>query len=369
MTIVHFADLHLDSAFAWAGADGREARKRRRGLQRALVRITALAQEVNADALFCGGDLYEHDRVTRDTAQFLRRTFEDLAPVPVYIAPGNHDWYGPESLYASVTWSANVHIFREARLQSVPLGEGVTLWGAAHCQPANTGNFFEDFRAEGAGVHVALCHAAERSWLDAQEEEGKRPHAPFDAADIEQAGIAQAFMGHYHQPKAASRHTYPGNPDPLAFGEEGERGAVVATIGADGSVERDWRVVAVTGAHDLALDVSGCGSQREVLDRLAEIVRGRRGVARVTVRGELSGEIDLHEEDLRSALLDTFDAVQVRAADLRSGYDIDAIRTEQTVRGQFVRDVLEAELAEDEKRRVLTTGLRAFEDRSDLEVL
>ena len=368
MTVVHFADLHLDSAFAWAGADGKEARKRRGALQQALARITALAQEVNADALFCGGDLYEHDRVTPDTAQFLRRTFEDLAPVPVYIAPGNHDWYGPESLYAGVEWSGNVHIFREARLRPVPLGTGVTLWGAAHRQPANTGNFFEGFTAEGPGVHVALCHAAERSWLDAQGE-GKRPHAPFDTADIERAGITHAFMGHYHQPKAAARHTYPGNPDPLAFGEEGERGAAVTEIGAGGSVERDWRVVAVTQAHDLALDVSGCGSQREVLDRLAEIVSGRRGVARVTVRGELSGEIDLHEEDLRSALLETFDAVQVRAADLRSGYDIDAIRTEQTVRGQFVRDVLEAKLPEDEGRRVLTTGLRALEGRSDLEVL
>ena len=368
MKIVHFADLHLDSAFAWAGANGQEARQRRRALQQALVRIAALAREVDADALFCGGDLFEHDRVTPDTAQFLQGTFEELAPLPVYVAPGNHDWYGPQSLYAGVAWSPNVHIFREARLRAVPLGEGVTLWGAAHCQPANTANFFEGFTARGPGVQLALCHAAERSWIDAQEE-GKALHAPFDQADIAQAGIAHAFLGHYHQPKAAPRHTYPGNPDPLAFGEEGRRGPVVATIGADGSVERDWRVVAITEAHDLALDVTGCASQRAVLDRLAEIAGGRGGVARVTVGGELSREIDLHEEALRTALRETFDAVQVRTGDLRSGYDIDAIRTEQTVRGQFVRDVLDSELAEDERRRVLTTGLRAFEGRSDLEVL
>ncbi|MXZ72296.1 MAG: metallophosphoesterase [Acidobacteria bacterium] len=368
MKIVHFADLHLDSAFAWAGADGQEARKRRRGLQQALDRIAGLTREVAADALFCGGDLYEHQRVTPDTAQFLRSTFEALAPLPVYVAPGNHDWYGPQSLYAGVAWSANVHIFREARLQAVPLGDGVTLWGAAHCQPANTGNFFEGFTAHGPGVHIALCHAAESSWLDAQEE-GKALHAPFDEADIARAGVTHAFMGHYHQPKAAPRHTYPGNPDPLAFGEEGRRGPVVAAIKADGSVERDWHVVAVTETHDLALEVTGCSSQRDVLDRLAGIAAGRSGLARVTVGGELSQEVDLHTEDLRSTLLDRFDAVQVRTGSLRSGYDIQAVRTEQTVRGQFVRDVLEAELAEDERRRVLTTGLRALEGRSDLEVL
>ena len=41
--------------------------------------ITVLARELNAEALFCGGDLYEHDRATPDTAGFLRATFADLA--------------------------------------------------------------------------------------------------------------------------------------------------------------------------------------------------------------------------------------------------------------------------------------------------
>ena len=368
MRIVHFADLHLDSAFAWAGADGREARRRRQALRDSLLKIIALARAVNADALCCGGDLYEHERVTPDTAQFLRATFGELAPMPVYIAPGNHDWYGPESLYAGVPWSPNVHLFREARLWPATLAAGVTLWGAAHRAPANTPNFFERFTVDGSGVHLALCHAAERSWL-AEQDGGKQPHAPFDAEDIERSGIAHAFLGHYHKSKAAPRHTYPGNPDPLSFGEDGERGAVVATLRGDGSVERTWRSVAVTETHDLRLDVSGCTSRQQVRDRLVQVACGLSGVARITVEGELSPEVDLHQEDLQVALRDAFDAVQIRYGELRSGYDIETIREEQTVRGQFVRDVLESDLPLDARRRVLATGLRALEGRSDLEVL
>ena len=58
MKIVHFSDLHLDSPFAWTGATGGAARKRRQALRDTLVRIVELTREVNADALFCGGDLY-----------------------------------------------------------------------------------------------------------------------------------------------------------------------------------------------------------------------------------------------------------------------------------------------------------------------
>ena len=376
MKIVHFADLHLDAGFAWAGADGAAARRRRQSLRDSLLSIAALAREVDAGALFCGGDLYEHDRVTPDTARFLQATFADLAPRPVCLAPGNHDWYGPDSLYALVDWSPNVHVFNEPRLQPVNLADGLTLWGAAHCAPANTANFFDGFLPDGPGVHVALCHAAERTALAAQGGD-KQPHAPFDAEDIERAGLAHAFLGHYHRPRDAARHTYPGNPDPLAFGEDGERGAVVAAIAADGSLTRERRVVAQTAAHDLPLDVTGCASRQEVLDRVTRKVRDRptrtiddrHGVARLTVEGELHSDVDLREEDLRQALRGSFDAVRIRFGALHAGYDIDELGREQTVRGQFVRDVLEAGLPDDEVRRVLAAGLRALAGRTDLEAL
>ena len=368
VTIVHFADLHLDSGFAWAGAGGASARRRRQSLRDALGHIAGLARDVDADALFCGGDLYEHDRVTPDTARFLRGTFAELAPCSVYLAPGNHDWYGPDSLYALTDWSRNVHVFREPRLQPVRLGNGLTLWGAAHCAPASTRNFFEGFAAQGPGTHVALCHAAERSSL-AEQGGAKQPHAPFDADDIERAGLAHAFLGHYHRPRDAARYTYPGNPDPLAFGEDGERGAVVATILGDGSITRERRAVATAPAHDLSLDVTGCASQQDVRDRLLRATGGRRGVVRLTMQGELHPDVDLREDDLRRLLLESFDAVQIRSGALQAGYDLEEIGREQTVRGQFVRDVLEADLPEDETRRVLAAGLRALAGRTDLEAL
>ena len=365
--IVHFADLHLDAGFAWAGATSSVARQRRQGLRNALVRIVAIAREAQADALFCGGDLYEHDRVTPDTAEFLRETFAGLAPTPVYVAPGNHDWYGPQSIYALTDWSANVHVFREARLLPVPLGPSLTLWGGAHLAPANTGNFLSGFRVRGPGAHIALFHGAERSWF-AEQGSAKQPHAAFDAGEIEAAGLLHAFVGHYHRPKDAERHTYPGNPDPLAFGEDGPRGAVVARIGQDGVVTRERRVVAQTEVHDLELDVGGCASGQEIRDRARALAKGRGGMARLTVTGELEPAVDLHEEDLRDALLDVFGAVQVRQRSLHAGYDIEGIRRENTVRGAFVNDVLAADLPEDEKRRVLMAGLRALDGRDDLDV-
>ena len=57
-----------------------------------------------------------------------------------------------------------------------------------------------------------------------------------------------------------------------------------------------------------------------------------------------------------------------RPASLCVAYDFESLRKENTVRGQFVDDVLRAELPEEDRRAVLVTGLRALESRSDLDV-
>lgn len=367
MKIVHFSDLHLDSTFTWAGASGDAARRRRQALRDTLVQIVDLTRSTDADALFSGGDLYEHERAGHDTAEFLRQTFADLNPIRVFLAPGNHDWYGPDSLYARVEWSPNVHVFDEAALRPVAISSGVTLWGAAHCAPANTDNFLDGFHAEGPGTHLALFHGAENSWFSEQGD-GKQPHASFDATQIAEAGIDHAFLGHYHRPKDGELHTYPGNPDPLAFGEDGERGAVIATVSSGGRITRERRIVAQTSVHDIELDISGCTTQQQVRNSISERTEGLGGFARLTVRGDIAPEINVTESDLRDAMR-AFDAVQIRLGALQPGYDFEALRSEPTVRGQFVADVLDADLDPAEERRVLTAGLRALEGRSDLEVL
>ena len=363
-----FSDLHLDSAFAWMAGDPDAAGSRRQALRDTLRRIIDKAVELEVDALLCGGDLYEHDRFTPDTAAFLKSEFERIHPIRVYIAPGNHDWYGPQSLYRSVEWSDNVHVFGESRLQPVEIDDGVTLWGAAHTGPANTPGFLDNFRADRHGVNLALFHGSERGWFTEQGED-KVLHAPFDTEQIARAGIDHAFLGHYHHPKDDPHFTYPGNPDPLSFGEDGERGIVLASVHGDGSVQRERFSVAVTEVHDIDVDISGCTNQQDIRGRVEESIKNLAGVARLTLKGELDPNVDFQIRDLQSLsasrnLVSTF-----RIGNIHSGYDFEAIKNEPTVRGKFVANVMAADMPEEEERKVLITGLRALDGRKDLEVL
>ena len=319
--------------------------------------------------MLVAGDLYEHDRISvaPDTRNFLRDQFAGLDPIAVFVAPGNHDWFGPRSLYRLVEWSPNVTIFTGSRLEAVELEDGLTLWGAAHSAPAGTPGFLEGFSVDRGGTHLALFHGSERSGFPFQEE-GKEPHAPFTVEEIQQAGLSHAFVGHYHVPKDGTSHTYPGNPEPLSFGEDGSRGVVLAEVLGDGSVRRERVVVSGTRVWDREIDVTGCTSSHEIIERVRSDISTLSGYVRLTLRGSYDPASDLRLSDVEAAFPE-FDAVVARMDSLYPDYDMDLIGQEPTVKGQFVRDVTQAPLDEALRRRVLITGLRALEGREDLEVI
>ena len=367
MRIVHFADLHLDSRFAWCGAAGDVAKNRRESLRATFRDILQLARDEQADALFCGGDLYEAEYVTPDTASFLRESFAAVAPLQVFIAPGNHDYYAAGQCYASTNWSSNVHVFREPRMTRLELRSGLTLWGAAHNKPAGTPDFLANFRAAGDGVHVALFHGAERGWFDEQGE-GKALHAPFDAAELERSGLHYAFLGHYHKPRDRDRHSYPGNPEPLSFGEEGERGIIVAEVGNDGAVSVERIVVARTAVRDLEIDVTGCTSSTDILDQVAEKTTSSGGIVRLLVKGEVDREVSIpSRQQIREATDACVDAALVQNPTIRHAYDLDALTQSELVVKRFVRNVrADSELSPAEQEQVIQVGLRALDGRTDL---
>jgi DNA repair protein SbcD/Mre11 len=368
MRFLVFADLHLDAPFRWASPD--LARSRRRALRTTLTRIRDLVESERVDAVLCGGDLYEHDRFSPDTVQFLGDVFAGLHPCPVFLSPGNHDWYGEQSLYRQAPWTPNVRIFTEDRLTPLELADGVTLWGAAHRAPANTDGFLEHgFKVDRSGVNVALFHGSEEGEFRWQEE-GKVPHAPFRESQIPESGLEHAFCGHFHTPRDARWHTYPGNPDPLTFGETGERGVVLAEVSADGQVTRARRSVAVSQVRDADVDLTGVTHADEVRERVGAAVAGLSGIVRVTLQGEVDPDLDVRLGDLSTGW-DHLEALVPRVGAVTVGYDLSELRAEQSVRGQFVRDVeADTPLDNDVRRKVLITGLRALAGRKDeLEVL
>jgi exonuclease SbcD len=366
MRLLLFSDLHLERPFRWA--DPEVGRARRSNLRTALGRIVELADSLRVDALCCGGDLYEHDGFAPDTTPFLVETFAKIAPVPVLLAPGNHDACVPTSIYRQARWSPNVTVFDEPVLRPVELTPGCTVWGAGHVHFAGTDDFLRGFRVDRGGCNMALFHGSEQGAFAFQGTE-KEPHAPFRAEEIRLAGFDFALLGHFHRPQVTESFVYPGNPDPLEFGEDGRRGPVLVELGDGGRVRTETIPVAVSAVATVGVDLSGVTHLDEAQERARVALVGCAGTVRLTLSGEVPAEVDVTAGAFgRQVIAPHLEALVVRLAGLHPAFDFDALAAQPTVEGQFVRDVRASDLDEDEQRRVLVTGLRALAGRRDLAV-
>ena len=106
LRIIHAADLHLDSPFA--SLPPAQAVQRRRQQRQILQEITELCHI--ADLVLLAGDVFDDRQVCPETVELMQSLFAQWQ-LPVFIAPGNHDPYTAQSLWARTLWPDNVHIF------------------------------------------------------------------------------------------------------------------------------------------------------------------------------------------------------------------------------------------------------------------
>ncbi|HZI92764.1 MAG TPA: metallophosphoesterase, partial [Patescibacteria group bacterium] len=98
---LQLSDLHLDSSLQSGrlGLSQDKARTRLAEIRQILPRACALARERKVDLVLMPGDLFDDEAVTQDTVNFVIDHLARLAPMPVVIAPGNHDYYSLGSPY------------------------------------------------------------------------------------------------------------------------------------------------------------------------------------------------------------------------------------------------------------------------------
>lgn len=221
--ILHAADLHLDAPFAALTAE--QARQRRSEQRQLLDALADTAIERGADLVLLSGDLLDDRQTYRETAQALASALGRI-PAPVAIAPGNHDFYSPSSLYTANIWPGNVIIFKDTTVQAVDF-PGFTLYGAAFTAPFRDGSPLAGFTVPGTDKPTVMAVHG--------DVDGKGRYGSIPKDDIAKSGLTYLALGHIHACSGLQRSgdtywAYPGCTEGRGFDELGDKGALWVSI-------------------------------------------------------------------------------------------------------------------------------------------
>ena len=357
LKIFHMGDVHLDGAF---GRFPKEERVRLRAHQREIFgKMIDHVARGGYDMLLISGDLFDGIDVAPETEERVVSALSALS-CPVIISPGNHDPFELISAYRKRKFSENVYVFSSTEPQVFEFealgvqvcGYAFTFSNEVHGDPL-AGFALPEFD----GVRI-LCAHGELGVSNSK-------FAPLSEANIAALGIRYAALGHVHMPSIVTRDgatiAYCGVSEGRGFDELGVGGAYSVTIeGERVDVERVPFGEYVYTIEEL--DVSGLTSERELADRIAEIVahveNPERAALRILLTGEADASVTERADELAKAQRGALYHIEIKDKTYPR-MDTSALAQDSTLRGEIYRTLLpQLECDDPEKRREATMALR-----------
>jgi len=334
---LHLGDLHLDSPFASFAAEQAAARRARQ--YEALEKLLQAGLDRGAQMVLIAGDAFDTPSPRPEAAA---RFFGILGalPVPVLIAPGNHDYYVAGGLWDSPARPQNVTVFTSPTLSAFDFAAwGVTVYGYAFLgESADAPDIGRAQNLREGRINLLLAHADLTSPLS--------PYAPISTAQLQHAGYHYAALGHIHKPLPVKKYgftttAYSGFFAGRGFDEVGPGGARLVEI--EGRTVRENLLESGADSFELrALDCTGAAHgediRRAVIAYLEKEKFPPNTALRLLLEGDVGAECRADEAQLArlGEGLALFE-VQDRTLPL---YDAAYLEKAPTVQGAFYRALL-----------------------------
>jgi len=361
------SDIHLGSRIGLGWLTPEQCEEMNRCVRDSFRRAMLLAREKQVDAVLIPGDLFDDESVKPEQVSWAVSCFKEIAPIPVFIAPGNHDPYWPGSPYhpmwtarnPQLAWPENVFIFTHPQFETVQLqGSNYSVTGIAH---TNAGEIRERLLAGNiacgnAPVRVLLLHGSR----EAVGLPPKEKTLPFTDDELANQSVHWAAIGHYHSASiiqdSQTRQIggYSGCPQGRGLDECGTKGALLVDITERGA-KTEFVELASRGIWQMAVDVTGKGLP-EIIGAIESAVAPVSAGDLVTIK--LSGRLnnDTTLDFPPGFISDQVFACQCDFAAVTPDYDLEQLLTPQDCEGlpgRFAQRITELRAAAPEEEQGL----------------
>ncbi len=221
--ILHSADWHLCSPLQLS--DEGAARQLRQLLLTLPGKIAALCGEQQCDLVLLSGDLFD-GAPTAEAVQVLKSALAEMA-VPVFIAPGNHDFADSRSVWLTEQFPENVHIFTRQAIEfkDIPTLD-CRIYGAGFVGMDCPG-LLDGFRADSpAKYNIGIFHG--------DPTQVSSPYFPITREQVKGSGLQYLALGHIHKGDSfmagKTLCAWPGCPMGRGYDEAGEKGVLITSI-------------------------------------------------------------------------------------------------------------------------------------------
>ncbi len=278
VTFLHTADWQVGASSTMAGTSSRELRRNR---LKVVKRIGREAVERHVDFMIVAGDMFENNDVDDLLVSEVVGVLNSIAPIPVFIIPGNHDFSGHGCVWERKSWkSVGSHVMLLAEQEEVSANEVTVLYPCPVHQKRSGIDPTAWIPARGAGdlrLRIGIAHGS----LDTISVSA---NFPIDGKRAEKAALDYLALGDWHGVKIDGRTAYSGTPEQTNFGEERTGNVLIVTLKVGAMPEIEAVRVGETRWLDLSRDIRESSDVAQLEKELKEPGNPASSIFRVRTR-------------------------------------------------------------------------------------
>ena len=342
MKIIHAADIHLGSPLS--SIDDQSKRKiRQNEILHSFERLVEYANSNDIKIIMLSGDVFDSNSPYKKDKEYFYHLIEKNPQISFLYLKGNHDISGKYDIEYP-----NLFLFSDS-WQSYKF-DNVVISGV-ELTSDNKKAIYPSLKLNKEGLNIVMMHGDVLS----------KGENFISLKDLKNKNIDYLALGHIHEKsfdKLDERgyYAYSGCLEGRGYDEAGEKGFYVLDIN-DNKINAEFIINSKRIIHTIDLDISKASSFVEVKDLMAEAINdySKDDIIRINLVGDNEIEDDLTE------LVNYFSFFYITIKDkTKRKINYNDFINDLSLKGEFVRKVLNSDLSQDEKDEIIYVGLKAL---------
>ena len=356
MKIIHCSDLHLDSKMK-SNLDSKKAKERRNEILITYQNMVKYAAENGVKAIIIAGDMFDKKNVTIKAKNIVLDSIKANNEIDFIYLKGNHD----ESNFIEEIDQIpeNLKLFNTKKWETYRYGN-ITISGIEFGE-LNSYEIYSTLMLNKNDINIVTLHGQESNYDQKDKSE------IINLQELKNKNIDYVALGHIHKFKQGKLDTrgiycYSGCLEGRGFDECGEKGFVLLNIDeVTKTIESQFIPFSKRILHEIHVDISDTTTTLEAESKIDEKLKNieEQALIKIVLEGKVALDSERDISYLEKKYSPNYYFVKIYD-ETTLKIDYMAYENDVSLKGEFIRLVLSQKLTDEEKRKIIVTGIKAL---------
>lgn len=353
MRIIHCADLHLDSKME-SNLSKEKARERKNEMLLTFKSMVEYASNNDVSVIIIAGDLFDSKNISAKTRNMVIDVINYYSNIDFLYLRGNHDMISFIDDLDNIP--KNLKLFNDCWTSYEY--DGVTITGV-ELNKDNSNIIYNSLILDSSQVNIVVMHGQTSKYFSKDVTE------IVNISKLKYKHIDYLALGHIHSYSIdeldhRGKYCYSGCLEGRGFDECGDKGFVLIDIN-NNMIETSFVKAAKRTLHSIHADVTGLNTTSEAekfIDKLIEDI-SPDDMVKITIYGDILVDTEIDIDFLVNKYASKFYYIKIyNKTKLSISYE--EYENDISLKGEFIRMVLESDRTKEEKDKIILYGLKAL---------